>query len=180
MNATLIMFSGLAGTGKSTLANALARELKVPIISFDYFIDYALPRHVLTEPGNWTNQDVFAMMNKLAAQQLSLGVSVILDAVYFSQASRDVARAIAEGHHAPLRVIHTFCSDKEIWRERVLKRAENSSPNETPAQWESIMVELDQFDAWGQDEALFVNSIHPVDVNLRKIRNYLIESHDAD
>ena len=180
MDTALILFSGLAGTGKSTLAQALARGLKIPVISFDYFIDHALPRHVLTDPGNWTNQDVFEMMNKLAEQQLSLGVSVILDAVYFSQESRDSVRAPAKKQDARFHVIHAFCSDKNIWRERVVRRAENSSPNETPAQWDSIMAELDKFQPWSQDEALFVDSIQPVDVNLEKIRNYLVKSQNAD
>lgn len=120
------------------------------------------------------------MMNKLAEQQLSLGLSTILDAVYFSQEARDLVRTIAKKHNAHFHVIHTLCSDKNIWRERVLKRAENSSPDETPAQWDGIMAELDKFQPWGQDEALFVDSIHPVDVNLEKIRNYLVKSQNTD
>ena len=180
MNTTLILFSGLPGTGKSTLANAIVRELKIPVISFDYFIDDALPRHVMTDPNNWTNQDVFEMMNKLAEQQLSLGVSVIMDAVYFSKESRDSVRALAKKHNARFYVIHTLCSDKNIWREGVVTRAENSSPNETPAQWDSIMAEMNEFQPWDQNEALFVDSIQPVDVNLEKIRNYLFISQDAN
>ena len=173
MNTTLIMFSGLAGTGKSTLANAIAHELKIPVISFDYFIDFALPRHVLTDPGNWTNQDLFEMMNKLSEQQLLLGVSVILDAVHFSQEARDSTRALAKKHNARFHVIHTLCSDRNIWRERVVTRAESSSPNETPAQWDSIMAELAKFQPWNQDEALFVDAIYPVDENIQKVLDYL-------
>jgi len=173
MQTTLILFSGLAGTGKTTLANAIARELVIPVISFDYFINYALPRHVMTDPGNWTNQDVFEMMNKLAEQQLALGVSVILDAVYFSQEARDSVRAIAEKHSARFRVIHTVCSDEHVWRERVLKRAEDSVPDETPAQWDSIMAELDKFQPWSQAEALLVDSINPVEENIQKVIDFL-------
>jgi predicted kinase len=179
METILILFSGLAGTGKSTLANALARELKIPVISFDYFMDHALPRHVIGNPGSWTNQDVFEMMSKLAEQQLSLGVSVIMDAVYFSRESRDSVRAVAEKYRARFRVIHAFCSNKELWRERVVSRANASAPEETPAQWDTIMAELDEFHPWNQDEALFVDSIHPIDQNIRFIRNFLVESKDT-
>ena len=178
MDTTLILFSGLAGTGKSTLAHAVARELKLPVISFDYFIDFALPRHVLTNPGSWTNQDVFEMMNRLAEQQLSLGVSVIMDAVYFTKESRDVVRAVAEKHKARFCVIHTFCSNKDVWMKRVLRRAEDSSPNETPAQWDTIMAELDEFQLWDRDDALFVDSFHSVEVNLREVKNHLLMSQD--
>jgi len=174
MQTTLILFSGLAGTGKSTLANAIARELKTPVISFDYFIDFALPRHVLTDHGNWTNQDVFEMMNKLAEQQLSLSVSVILDAVYFSQASRDAVRAMVERCNARFRVIHTFCSDKDLWQKRVVTRVANASSDETPVQWETIMVELDQFHRWRDEEALFVDSMHSIDENIHKVVEYLL------
>ena len=173
MDVTLVMFSGLAGTGKSTLAHAIARELKMPVVSFDYFIDHALPRHMLTDPGNWTTQDLFEMMNKLAGQQLSLGISVILDAVYFSQAARDAVRAVANEYHARHRVIHTLCSDKEMWRERVIARANHASLNETPAQWDSIMAEIDQFHPWNQSEALFVDALHPVEKNVAAIKEYL-------
>jgi hypothetical protein len=56
----------------------------------------------------------------------------------------------------------------------VSQRAENSSPNETPAQWDGIIAEMDKFHPWDQDEALFVDSIYPVDANFQKIRNYLL------
>ena len=173
MKTTLILFSGLAGTGKSTLANVVARELKMPIISFDYFIDYALPRHMLIDPGKWTNQDVFDMMNQLAEQQLGLGVSVVLDAVYFSQASRDLVRHVAEKSKTRFCAIHTFCSDKEIWRRRVMARADNTSPDETPAKWETIIAELDEFDPWNEDDALFVDAICPIDENKQRVIRYL-------
>ncbi len=178
MDTTLILFSGLAGTGKSTLAHAVARELKLPVISFDYFIDFALPRHVLTNPGSWTNQDVFEMMNRLAEQQLSLGVSVIMDAVYFTKESRDEVRTVAEKRNARFCVIHTFCSDKDVWMKRVLRRAEDASPNETPAQWDTIMAELDEFQPWDRDDALFVDSFQSVEVNLREVKNHLLMSQD--
>ena len=179
MQTTLILFSGLAGTGKSTLAHGVAHELQIPVISFDYFIDYALPRHMMTNPGNWTNQDVFEMMNKLAEQQLSLGVSVILDAVYFSKESRDVVHAVAEKCNAHYRVIHTVCSDEDVWRERVIKRVDNASAEETPAQWETILAELGAYDPWDESEAVFVDAIHPVAVNLQKVKNYLSEPQDS-
>ena len=175
MQPTLVLFSGLAGTGKTTLANVIARELKTPVISFDYFIDFALPRHVLTDPGNWTNQDVFELMNKLAEQQLSLGVSVILDAVYFSQMSRDAVGAMVERCNARFRVIHTFCSDKNVWKQRVVNRADNASPDETPAQWETIMAELDKFHPWSQTSALFIDSVNPFKENLQTAIKYLTQ-----
>ena len=175
MDTTLILFSGLAGTGKSTLAHALAHALKIPVVSFDYFIDYALPRHVLNNPANWTNQDVFEMMNKLADQQLSLGLSVILDAVYFSQASRASVRAVAEKCQVRFRAIHTTCSDKAVWRDRVVARAINALPNETPAQWDRVMAELNEFQPWSQEDALFVDSIRPVEENLQRMQNYLVQ-----
>jgi len=173
MQTTLILFSGLAGTGKSTLAHAAARELKIPVISFDYFIDYALPRHVINNPGNWTNEDVVGMTHKLVEQQLSLGVSVILDAIHFSQASRDIARKLAEKHNVRFRAIHTFCSDQDVWKERVITRANNALPDETPAQWETIMAELDAYAPWGKSEALFVDAIYPIDKNKQKVIRYL-------
>ena len=180
MDTTLIMFSGLAGTGKSTLANAVARELKIPVISFDYFIDHALPRHVMTDPGHWTNQDVFETMNKLAEQQLSLGLSVILDAVYFTKEGREAVHAVAEKCQTRFCVIHTLCSDKDIWQERVVRRAENSSFTETPAHWDSIMAEMKAFHPWEHAEALFVDSILPIEINVQKIKSVLVQSQAVD
>ena len=162
----------MAGTGKSTLAQRVAQELHTPLLAFDHFIDEALPRHLITDPGNWSNNDVFNLMFSLAELHLSLGISAILDAVFFGD-GRDTARAIATRQQARFCPIYTYCSDETIWRQRVLYRFQAAQPQETPAEWEAIIASQAQFRPWDPAAALFIDAIHPVEDNLTRVLAHL-------
>lgn len=47
MQTTLIIFSGLAGTGKTTLARLVCQRLQLPLVSFDHFVDDSWPPRLL-------------------------------------------------------------------------------------------------------------------------------------
>src|SRR5689334_18734669 len=46
MNPALIIFSGLPGTGKTTLARLAARQLHAPLVRLDDLLDF-IPAHML-------------------------------------------------------------------------------------------------------------------------------------
>ena len=71
-------------------------------------------------------------------------------------------RELAEKNNARFRAVHTFCSNRDVWSERVIARIENSFPTETPAQWDTIMAELEWFHPWEAGEALFIDSMDPI------------------
>ena len=85
----LIIFSGLPGTGKSTLAEAVGRHLGIPVFAKDW-LEATLIRSGL-KPVSDDRTLGFAgyeLLTILAQRQLMLGQSVILDSVAAAQTIR--------------------------------------------------------------------------------------------
>lgn len=83
--------SGLPGCGKSTLAREIARRLGIPLFAKDRF-QSLLCRNGLAGRGT---ADGYHLLLDMADEQLSLGVSVVLDAVFPQQGFRQAAAEIA-------------------------------------------------------------------------------------
>ena len=172
MEPTFIIFSGLAGTGKTTLSRLVARRLQIPIVSFDHFVDDSWPRRLL-DVEVLTDDELWHILISTVELQLSVGVSVIMDAIFWG-AGREQAKQIAKKHGARFRAIHTYCSDETIWRSRVLERYASASPEETPAKWEDIVTSQQNFRPWKPEEALFVDAVDDMHENLEKAVAYLL------
>ncbi|MEA5555036.1 bifunctional aminoglycoside phosphotransferase/ATP-binding protein [Nodularia spumigena] len=122
----LILMSGVSGSGKSTTAKYLARELQAIQIRSD-----AVRKHLggisLGERGG---DDLYTpeMTQKTYARLLNLGIilaqqgfHVILDAKYDKQHLRQDAIAQAEKHQLPLQII--YCTAPlEVVQERLANR----------------------------------------------------------
>jgi predicted kinase len=119
----LIVFSGLPGTGKSTLAEAVGRDLRIPVFAKDW-LEATLLRSEL-KPANEQKSLGFAgyeLLTILAERQLMLGQSVILDSVAASQSIRNSWRELSDQYGAVWRVIECFCSDEELHQARLQDR----------------------------------------------------------
>jgi len=112
---TFVIFSGLPGTGKSTLANRLARDLRWPLLRID---DVA--GNVPSDADYHFWDEKILILLTIAEEQLKLGVSVIADSVFMG-ADRVHAQEIASKHSAIFRPIYCFVSDEATWK--------NASPN---------------------------------------------------
>lgn len=122
----LILMSGLSGSGKSTIARQLARQIRAIHIRSD-----AVRKHLggipLQERGG---DDLYTaeMSQKTYDRLLSLGIMlasqsfpVILDAKYDRQQLRIDAVNQAEFHQLPLQILHCT-APLEVLRERLQKR----------------------------------------------------------
>ena len=88
-----IVFSGLPGTGKSRLAEAVGRELNIPVFAKDW-LEAALLRSGL-EKSDRLGYAGYELLTTLAERQLSLGQPVILDSVASFERIRAQWRAMA-------------------------------------------------------------------------------------
>ena len=173
----LIVFSGLPGTGKSSLAEATGRRLGIPVFSKDV-LEAAIIRAGMTEHEDARQQLGWAgyeLLTTLATRQLRLGQSVILDAVTSTASIRNAWRALANTRGAEWRVIECVCSDEEIHRSRLegRKRGIAGWPELT---WSDVERVRGYFTPW-QEAHLTVDAMATFGENLDLVLNYLSTEH---
>jgi predicted kinase len=167
MQTKLIIFSGLPGTGKSTFASRLARELRMPLLCIDDVVGEI--------PGNpdvafWDSK--VAILLRLVDVQLELGLSVIVDSVFMNK-DRNHAQEIARKNKAQFLPIYVFVSDEDVWKERVGTRYQEMKNNNV-ATWEQIQRQRSHFRSWEPDTALFVDALNPVEQNYETILDFVM------
>lgn len=104
----LVIFSGLPGTGKSTIAMALAIKRSVTYVRVDE-IEHPLSRDGILSDGR--TADYLAGF-AVASSNLRLGNHVIADSVNPVPESRQGWREVAIGAATPFLEIEVVCSDE--------------------------------------------------------------------
>jgi predicted kinase len=167
----LIIFSGLPGTGKSTLAEFAGKVLGIPVFAKDW-LEATLLRTGL-KPADEAHSLSFAgyeLLTVLAERQLMLGQSAILDSVAGLQAIRSKWLQLAEQYHANPRVIECACSDETLHRDR-LKGRQRRIPGWHELEWSDVEKAKQYYSAW-EGERLVLDMTQPVNENCLKAIAY--------
>jgi predicted kinase len=169
LDQSLVIISGLPGTGKTTLAIDLADKLDLPLICIDDIVE------THPEPSQLLNDDFWSQMNDILIEhvnnRLKQGTSVIVDSVFMGE-DRNAVRRLARHYGIDFFAVHTHCSDKALWRARVEERARRF-PHDKPATWDRIIAQSHKFQPWDLDDALFVDAVDPLEDNISKVINLL-------
>lgn len=165
---TLVIFSGLPGTGKSSLAYKLAQKLHWPLLVIDDVIG-KVPEN--PDLAFWDSK--VAVLLDLLETQLSLGLDVVVESVFMNM-DRYHAQELARKYHARFLPVYTFVSDDEIWKERVTARYKNLN-NENVATWDQVQHQREHFREWAPQTALFIDSINPLDQNFTEVLNFVMK-----
>lgn len=163
----LIVLSGLPATGKSTLARFLAQELKIPLFSKDRY-EALLMRQGLTDGHSIYS---YHLLLDSADYHLELGLSVVLDAVFPLAGFRQTLHEIVTRQTAQLKILHTYCSNENLHRQRL-----ESRPVTLPwgaVTWDDVNYLRSVYQAWSADEALFLDAIQPLAENQARALDYL-------
>lgn len=162
----LVIFSGLPGTGKSTLANRLAQELHRPLLCIDDVVG-----EVPENAGNefWDAQ-IMALLN-LVETQLKLGLDVIVDSIFMNM-DRHHAQELADKYDARFLPVYVFVSDEKNWKERIISRFDELNDPDV-ATWERIQRQRKSFRDWEPGTALFIDSLHPIDENFQRVLDFV-------
>jgi predicted kinase len=164
--------SGLPGCGKTTVARQVAQALGIPLFAKDRIQSLLRQRGL----AGRATADGYYLLLDMADEQLSLGVSVILDAVFPQAGFRQEAADIASRHGARWRPIDCFCSDELEWRQRLNRRQHAYVPHWSPVGWEEVERMRDLFVPWPPGEALMVDSMNGIDNNLHRALAWLNDS----
>lgn len=165
MRQTLVIFSGLPGTGKTTLSQRVARELQVPYLAIDDVVG-----EIPAEPTVAFWDSKIEILLGLAERQLELGLSVIVDSIFMNTDPHH-AQSMARTYQAAFRPVHTFVSDEQLWRERVMKRYEESG--HMSANWKQIEGQRLHFRKWEEGTALFIDGLEPFEQNLNRMLDFV-------
>jgi predicted kinase len=166
MQSTLVIFSGLPGTGKSTLADRLARELRWPLLRIDDVVG-----EVPENPNVAFWDSKVAILLGLAQTQLELGLSVIVDSVFMNM-DRDHAQELARKYQARFLPVFVFVSDENVWKERVTTRSSELNHKDM-ATWEQIQHQRGHFRKWEPETALFIDSLNAFERNYEAVLNFV-------
>jgi predicted kinase len=116
MTAALVVFGGLPGVGKTTIAGRLAAETGGVFLRIDV-IEMALH-----DGGVEVEGQGYAVAYGLAESNLRLGLTVIADSVNPIPLTREAWRAVAARAGARLVEVEVICSDLAEHRRRVETR----------------------------------------------------------
>lgn len=161
----MIVFSGLPGTGKSTLAEALGRQFAIPVFAKDW-LEATLVRCELvpSNPARPLGSAGYQLLTTLAERQLQLGQSVILDSVASTRSIREIWKRRAEQYRAAWRVIECICSDESLHRKQLAGR-QRGIPGWHELRWADVENVKGYYSPWAEDR-LILDMVNPFDRNL--------------
>lgn len=158
----LVALTGLPGTGKSMLADALGIALPATVVSVDP-VEAALWRAGIhrSEP---TGLAAYSVAAAVTESQLRLGHSVVVDAVNAAAPARQVWEMLARGYQVALRVIEVTCSDEALHRRRLAKRTR--SAEEPAVTWSDVELLRAEYRSW-QADGLLIDAADDFEINVR-------------
>lgn len=167
MDPTLIVIAGMPGGGKTTMARLVSRRLGIPVFAKDR-VQRVLRDHNLAQANTG---DGYYVILDMADEQLGLGLSCILDATFPLDHFRTVASEIAQRHKAKFSALYCYCSDDDIWRERMGDRV-HYVPGWKPVGWEDVTRMRAYYQPWN-DNALFLDSVRSPEENFPVALDYI-------
>jgi predicted kinase len=140
----LIVFGGLPGTGKTTLARELARRLKFVYLRIDTVEQAIIASRLLPDAGSAG----YFVGYSVAADNLSLGLTVVADSVNSLTVTRDAWIELAKTTGTAFVEIEVICSDSVEHRRRVELRQPDISGHKLPG-WQDVLDR--QYDPWTRE-----------------------------
>ncbi|MCT7377010.1 AAA family ATPase [Chelativorans salis] len=141
----LIVFSGLPGTGKSSIARKLASELKAVWLRIDS-IEQAIRESGVVSGS--LNDAGYRAAYAVAQDNLSLGLSVVADSVNPWMLTRNAWRGVGLRSNVAVLEVETVCSDKEEHRRRIEARASDIAGLKLP-NWQAVLER--DYQPWDRD-----------------------------
>ncbi len=168
----LVVMMGLPGTGKSAVAEAVARAIGAPVFSVDP-LEATLNRYGITREQR-SGYAAYGLVETLARSQLGLGQFAVVDAVNSIELVRAWWRDLAAEFRVPRPIIECVCSDPALHRRRIESRRRDIPGflYEDGAAWPAIEQRRQEYEPCAEDH-LVLDAVNPLDANVREAIEYV-------
>jgi predicted kinase len=149
----LIVFSGLPGTGKTSIARDLAARIDAVYLRID-----TIEQAIRDSPGvnQAINEEGYRVAYALAEDNLRLGRTVISDSVNPIQESRDAWIKVGRLTNSSILEVEIICTDPDSHRQRVETREPNI-PGLRPPTWQDVLAR--EYHPWNRDH-IIIDTAH--------------------
>jgi predicted kinase len=169
---TLIVFGGLPGTGKTTLARAVADEYSATYLRIDTIEQALRSSGVLA--GNDVGPAGYLVAYALAESNLRMGRMVVADSVNPLAVTRDAWRQVAATTSSEIVEIEVICSDTTEHRRRVETRSVDVPGLALPS-WQDVVAR--EYEPWDRSRIVLdtagctlVDAIEELRMRIRNVK----------
>ena len=163
----LIIFGGLPGAGKTTIARELARQIGAVHLRIDTVEQAIRASGVAIQPFNDAG---YRVAYAVAEDNLRIGRTVIADSVNPVQVSRDAWVEVANVARVTAVEIEVKCSDANEHRRRVEARTADIPGLKLPT-WQEVVSR--EYDPWDREHLVIETAGRTVAQNVNLLREIL-------
>ncbi len=161
----LIMVCGLPGTGKTTLAKAVAEKTGAVHVSSDSVRMKMLEKRTYSDEEK---EKVYDAMLEEAGKQLGKGKSVVLDATFYRKELRDMARKVAEKAGSDFFIVECL-THEGLLKERIFSRKREETESEADFEvYKKVKTVFEPI----EDEHLAVDTSLPLEKQVGLVLKY--------
>ena len=159
---TLYIFAGLPGSGKTTVAQYLAADLRAVHLRIDTI------EQALRDLCNYQVEgEGYRLAYRLAADNLRLGLNVVADSCNAIELTRREWEVVAEAEGANFVNVEVVCSSTAEHRRRVEERA-NSVPNMILPSWDDVVAR--EYHSWTVPRVTIDTAGSPPETSYKELR----------
>lgn len=166
---TVVVVTGLPGTGKSTLADLVARRIGAPAFSGDWLMGALAPHGILDDLDRPSLLAVYhGLLDRLVTRQLMLGQSAVVDCILDDVIAAEWRRKVT-GRGARFLVAECVCTDGGLHRRRLAGRRRDI-PGWHEVGWDHVERMRVEFPPL-TGEHLTLDAVDTVEHNIRLVLN---------
>jgi predicted kinase len=164
-----IIFSGLPGTGKSTIGNRLADRLGAVYLRIDS-IEQAVQESEILNGSADLGAVGYQVCYRVAADNLMTGRTVVADSVNPLKLTRDAYREVAQRVGVSFLEVEVMCSDPRQHRERIGTRQSTVAGLALPT-WQQVVDRV--YEHWDRPHLILDTAVMSVEQSIDTILSAL-------
>lgn len=165
-----LIFGGLPGVGKSTIAEKLAITLKAVYLRIDSIVQAIKNAAIEDNPLFSIHAEGYMTAYALAQDNLQLGLTVIADSVNSIEITRQGFRNVAVESNKPFIEIEIICSERAQHQYQISNRKSSIKGLQLP-NWDEVKVRL--YEMWDSADLVIDSAKYSPDEAVQHIIKFI-------